>query len=393
MLAAPGDEARTDELTGLGNRRRLARRPRAAARRAARAAVLALFDLNGFKQYNDSFGHPAGDALLARLGDEARPLRSRRRGTRVPDGRRRVLRRRPRRRPTPTHVVAGAARALAEHGDGFAITAAFGAVRSCRARPPTPAEALRLADQRMYAQKQSVRESGRRAVERACCCARSPSATRSSTSTRRRRRRSPRRSRWSSSSATAEVARVRLAGRAARHRQDGDPRRDPRASRAALTEDELEFMRRHTLIGERILHAAPALAARRRHRALEPRALRRHRLPGRARRRARSRSPSRIIFVCDAFDAMTSRRPYAQGADGRAALAELQRCAGTQFDPAVVEAFAELLAERESELQPPRRPRSADRHDAGKRSVASRRSAAARKVGNMPCASARAVDR
>ena len=33
--------------------------------------VLALFDLNGFKQYNDAFGHPAGDALLARLGRSA----------------------------------------------------------------------------------------------------------------------------------------------------------------------------------------------------------------------------------------------------------------------------------------------------------------------------------
>ena len=35
---------------------------------AERPVVLALFDLDGFKTYNDTFGHPAGDALLARLG-------------------------------------------------------------------------------------------------------------------------------------------------------------------------------------------------------------------------------------------------------------------------------------------------------------------------------------
>ena len=39
-----------------------------AGARPERPAVLALFDLDGFKAYNDSFGHPAGDALLTRLG-------------------------------------------------------------------------------------------------------------------------------------------------------------------------------------------------------------------------------------------------------------------------------------------------------------------------------------
>jgi diguanylate cyclase (GGDEF)-like protein len=52
---------------------------------------------------------------------------------------------------------------------------------------------------------------------------------------------------------------------------------------------------------------------------------------------------ARIIFVADAYDAMTSDRAYRQGIPQRDALAELERCAGTQFDPAVVRALAEEL--------------------------------------------------
>ncbi len=52
---------------------------------------------------------------------------------------------------------------------------------------------------------------------------------------------------------------------------------------------------------------------------------------------------ARIIFVADAYDAMTSDRAYSQAMSQREALAELERCAGTQFDPAVVRALAEEL--------------------------------------------------
>ena len=57
---------------------------------------------------------------------------------------------------------------------------------------------------------------------------------------------------------------------------------------------------------------------------------------------------ARIIAVCDAFDAMTTDRPYKQAVPIRDALAELRRCAGEQFDPKVVHAFcveAEALLE------------------------------------------------
>ena len=52
---------------------------------------------------------------------------------------------------------------------------------------------------------------------------------------------------------------------------------------------------------------------------------------------------ARIIFVADAFDAMTSERVYRKPLSERDAVAELERCAGSQFDPAVVDAFSEEL--------------------------------------------------
>jgi HD-GYP domain-containing protein (c-di-GMP phosphodiesterase class II) len=53
---------------------------------------------------------------------------------------------------------------------------------------------------------------------------------------------------------------------------------------------------------------------------------------------------ARIIAVCDAFDAMTSRRPYAPPRSCAQATRELRRCAATQFDPAVVDAFCAARA-------------------------------------------------
>jgi diguanylate cyclase (GGDEF)-like protein len=54
---------------------------------------------------------------------------------------------------------------------------------------------------------------------------------------------------------------------------------------------------------------------------------------------------ARIIFVTDAYDAMTSDRIYRPKRSEQAALAELERCAGTQFDPGIVAAFAEELGQ------------------------------------------------
>jgi HD-GYP domain-containing protein (c-di-GMP phosphodiesterase class II) len=111
-----------------------------------------------------------------------------------------------------------------------------------------------------------------------------------------------------------------------------------------LNQYEWGFMRRHTLVGERILSAAPALGpvarlVRSSHEHWDgngyPDGLAGSRIP----------LGARVVLVCDAFDAMTRDRPYGRAIPPRDALAELRRCTGTQFDPTVVEAF--LVAWRE----------------------------------------------
>jgi HD-GYP domain-containing protein (c-di-GMP phosphodiesterase class II) len=114
-----------------------------------------------------------------------------------------------------------------------------------------------------------------------------------------------------------------------------------------LDQDEWAFMRRHTLVGERILAAAPALApvaviVRSSHEWWDGNGY-----PDALAGTAISLG-ARIVSVCDAFDAMTTERPYARALSQAAALAELNRGAGTQFDPDVVRAFASALREKTS---------------------------------------------
>src|SRR5439155_25473471 len=68
LLERRHTESVTDALTGLGNRRKLLADLHALlAVGHVEPHLLVVFDLNGFKGYNDRFGHPAGDALLVRL--------------------------------------------------------------------------------------------------------------------------------------------------------------------------------------------------------------------------------------------------------------------------------------------------------------------------------------
>ncbi len=110
----------------------------------------------------------------------------------------------------------------------------------------------------------------------------------------------------------------------------------------ALSAGEVTLMAEHTIIGERIVSRAEYL------RPVAPLVRAAHErwdghgypdgLAGEAIPLA-----SRIIFVCDAFHAMTSDRPYRQALSVAEALEELRAQAGRQFDPRVVEAFARVL--------------------------------------------------
>jgi HD-GYP domain-containing protein (c-di-GMP phosphodiesterase class II) len=61
---------------------------------------------------------------------------------------------------------------------------------------------------------------------------------------------------------------------------------------------------------------------------------------------------ARVLAVADAFDAMTSDRPYRPALTQGQAIAELERCAGTQFDPEVVAVFAEAWRQGALEMPP-----------------------------------------
>jgi hypothetical protein len=113
-----------------------------------------------------------------------------------------------------------------------------------------------------------------------------------------------------------------------------------------LDAEECEFMRGHTLTGERIVRAAPSLAhtadlIRSSHERFDgagyPDGLAGDEIP----------LGASIIAVCDAYDAMVTDRPYRRALTVANALAELRRCSGSQFDPAVTAAFCALAEARE----------------------------------------------
>jgi HD-GYP domain-containing protein (c-di-GMP phosphodiesterase class II) len=107
---------------------------------------------------------------------------------------------------------------------------------------------------------------------------------------------------------------------------------------APLDDTEWAFMRQHAILGERILNAAPAL------RTVAPMVRSSHERwdgTGYPDGLAGEEIPlgARIVAVCDAYEAMTADRAYRRAQPRQAALDELRAHAGTQFDPAVVEAF------------------------------------------------------
>jgi two-component system cell cycle response regulator len=341
ILSQAHAEARTDSLTGLRNRRSLMADLEVQLRLATPGSprALLLFDLDGFKEYNDAFGHPAGDGLLVRLaarlveavgsdgeayrlgGDEFCVL--------VAPGRDGI-----------DPMLAACSAALHERGDGFEVSTSFGVVLMPE-EAETPRLALQLADRRMYARKGGRRMSA--AHQSRDVLLRTLSERRPEMRLRLR-----------------DIGELALA--VGRELHMGPEGLDEVARAAELhdvgkiavpdaildkpgTLDPVEwsFMRRHPLIGERILLAAPALRpvarlVRSSHERFDgtgyPDGLRGDEIP----------LGARVVAVCDAFDAMTTERPYREPVSEADAIGELRRCAGTQFDPMVVEAFCRVIA-------------------------------------------------
>jgi diguanylate cyclase (GGDEF)-like protein len=113
----------------------------------------------------------------------------------------------------------------------------------------------------------------------------------------------------------------------------------------ALTEHEEMLMRQHPVVGGEIVastpelaHLAPAIRAE--HERWDgsgyPDGLAGERIP----------IASRITFVCDAYHAMTSHRPYRRALSGEEARAEIARAAGSQFCPVAAEALLDVLSVR-----------------------------------------------
>lgn len=114
---------------------------------------------------------------------------------------------------------------------------------------------------------------------------------------------------------------------------------------AALTLEEWATMQRHPQDGQRLLRASPSLAA-------AARATLEHheRWDGGGYPQGLSGEAigleARVIAVADSFDVMVSERPYRDAMSYEAALDEIIRCAGTQFDPRIVAVFGRMSRDR-----------------------------------------------
>jgi two-component system cell cycle response regulator len=333
-------EAVTDALTGLANRRKLLTDlDRCFGADGSQPTLLMMFDLDGFKTYNDTYGHPAGDALLARLGAKLAEV-PRGAGTayrlggdefcliaRV-DG-------------DAEGLIDRACAALSESGEGFTIGSSFGAVML--PDETTDADhALRLADERLYAQKHARRIETDRMMDALleALSLREPDLPMHLDSV--------------GSLAVASGIALGLRQdeldeliRAAQLHDLGKLAVPDQIlhKQGPLDEGEWAFVRQHPLVGERILRASPAFRnvatiVRSTHERYDgggyPDGLEGEEIP----------LASRIIAACDAFTAMTSHRPYRLALSEHEALAELERFAGTQFDPNVVAVLAAAVRER-----------------------------------------------
>jgi diguanylate cyclase (GGDEF)-like protein len=346
-------QALHDVLTGLPNRRKLLLDLEGEVLRAKTGSrcVVVLCDLDGFKGYNDSFGHLEGDLLLARLGEElARKVAPYGTAYRFGGDEFCALL-----RVDDYHLESalGACRAaLSESGSGFDVRVSIGAVKLPQ-EAADAATAMRLADHRMYEQKNTKDSSAKQQLRDLIMRVHIEQDPRlhehvhdvAGLAAGVGRELGLNELQVADLVRAAElhdVGKIAIPDSILQKPESLDPREE-------------EFMRRHTLIGESILSAGPALAGvgqlvRSSHERYDgagyPDGLRGAEIP----------LASRIVFVCDAFAAMTADRPYREGMGEEVAVAELERCAGTQFDPVVVDAFVAELAARQADRDGPLTP-------------------------------------
>jgi diguanylate cyclase (GGDEF)-like protein len=334
-------ESLTDALTGLSNRRKLVLDLESRLADAhAPQALLMIFDLDGFKGYNDSFGHPAGDALLARLGTKLEGVPGEN-GAAYRLGGDEFCLIEPVRPGEAEQVIDRACAALTEHGEGFDISSSFGAIMIPE-EATDASTALRLADERLYAQKYARRKETDRTLHALldALSEREPgiylhsdevTALAVETGTMLGLRRDE-------LDALVRASRLHDIGKLA-------VPDEILHKKGSLDEREWDFMRQHPLVGERILRSSPAFRSvaaivRSTHEHWNgsgyPDGLEGEKIP----------LPARIIAVCEAYVAMTSERPYRSALTPELALAELESGAGTQFDPTVVRVLTAHVRDR-----------------------------------------------
>jgi two-component system, cell cycle response regulator len=339
MLDASREEAVTDSLTGLANRRALmVDLDRAVSASPPEAMVLALFDLDGFKAYNDSFGHPAGDDLLRRLGQQlAAAVAPHGSAYRLGGDEFCIL---ASTRTLPAESICQTAEeALTDRGKGFSVGASWGKVL-IPVEVVTATDALRLADRRMYSQKGKRADSAvgqTRGVLLRVLHEREPDLEQHLDGVAHLAAIFGRQ-------LSLDAEELDVLVRAAELHDIGKIAIPDEIlhKRGPLSPEEWTLMKKHTLIGQRVLDAAPALGevarvVRSTHERWDgegyPYGLAGREVP----------LGARVILICDAYNAMTEGRPYRAAISGEQALEELRAGAGTQFDPELVKKFAEKV--------------------------------------------------
>jgi two-component system, cell cycle response regulator len=342
LLAASREEALTDALTGLPNRRALVHDLSVlfgVDREASVPHMLGLFDLDGFKLYNDTFGHPAGDGLLTRLGHRlAEAMSGHAKAYRMGGDEFCVLMPFGTDDADPFVTADLAAKALSEAGDGVAIECSYGTA-SIPAEAQSMEQALRLVDHRLYERKTGRSSASRQSTDVLVQVLRERGSDLHGHLTEVAQL----------AALTArtmhlphhEVKRIELAAELHDVGQSAIP--DAILTKPGpLDQSERDVMRRHPRIGERIVRAAPSLArtadlVRASHERYDGTGYP-DGIPGPA-----IPLGARIIGVCDAYVRMTTEQPYQPAVSTSEALAELRRCAGTQFDPGIVDVVCDLV--------------------------------------------------